>query len=187
MKILDFGLAKATESESIGDVANSPTYTMNATQAGVILGTAAYMPPEQAKGKAADRRSDIWSFGGVVYELLTGRTPFEGETAVEILGAVMSKEPDVSRVPPRARRLLRWCLEKDRRKRLAAIGDARVLLEEDRTIVQPPASLPTWKRLFWPAIAAVLLTRRGRLCLHIVESDSARRASHDPAQRRSRP
>ena len=157
VKILDFGLAKATESESVGDVANSPTYTMNATQAGVILGTAAYMPPEQAKGKAADRRSDIWSFGVVVYELLTGRTPFEGETAVEILGGVMSKEPDFSRVPLRARRLLRWCLEKDRRKRLAAIGDARVLLEEDSTIVQPPASLPTWKRVLWPATAAVLL------------------------------
>jgi len=157
VKILDFGLAKATEPESIGNVANSPTYTMNATQAGVILGTAAYMPPEQAKGKAADRRSDIWSFGVVVYELLTGRTPFEGETAVEILGAVMSKEPDFSRVPPRARLLLRWCLEKDRRKRLAAIGDARVLLEEDSTIVQPLASAPTWKRVLWPATAAALL------------------------------
>jgi serine/threonine protein kinase len=101
VKILDFGLAKAGDSEARADLANSPTFTMDATQAGVILGTAAYMPPEQAKGRAADKRSDIWSFGVVVYELLTGRTPFEGETAVEILGAVLSKEPDWSRAGTR--------------------------------------------------------------------------------------
>jgi len=111
VKILDFGLAKAAEPESGGDPANSPTFTMGATQAGMIPGTAAYMSPEQAKGKSADRRSDIWSFGVVVYELLAGRTPFEGESTVEILGAVINKEPDWSRVPPRAQRLLRWCLE----------------------------------------------------------------------------
>ena len=161
VKVLDFGLAKATESESISDLANSPTFTMSATQAGVILGTAAYMPPEQAKGKPADRRSDIWSFGVVVYELLTGRTPFSGETAVEILGAVINKEPDWSQVPPRAQRLLRWCLEKDRRKRLAAIGDARMLLDESPAIEQPTAGVTRSKRLLWPAIAALLLLIAG--------------------------
>ena len=156
VKILDFGLAKAAEPESSGDPVNSPTFTMGATQAGVILGTAAYMPPEQAKGKTADRRSDIWSFGVVVYELLVGQPPFEGETAVEILGAVMNKEPDWSRVPPRAQRLLRWCLEKDRRKRLAAIGDARMLLEESGAtpiVVRDVRSTG----ILWPVASAVML------------------------------
>ena len=161
VKILDFGLAKAGDPEAPGDIANSPTFTMSATQAGVILGTAAYMPPEQAKGKAADKRSDIWSFGIVVYELLTGRAPFEGETAVEILGAVMSREPDWSRVPPRAERLLRWCLEKDRRKRLAAIADARMLLEETSTPVQKTTSETKSRNLLWPAVAALLLLVAG--------------------------
>ena len=157
VKILDFGLAKATEPESGSDPGNSPTFTMGATQAGVILGTAAYMPPEQAKGKTVDRRCDIWSFGVVVYELLVGRTPFEGETTVEILGAVMNREPDWSRVPLRAERLLRWCLEKDRRKRLAAIGDARMLLEEGG--VAAPIVLREVKgtRIVWPVAAAALL------------------------------
>ena len=128
---------------------------MGATQTGTILGTAAYMSPEQAKGKGADRRSDIWSFGVVVYELLVGRTPFEGESTVEILGAVINKEPDWSRVPPRAQRLLRWCLEKDRRKRLSAIGDARMLLEEI-VAAQPIRDQAKGRSLVWPAAAATL-------------------------------
>jgi serine/threonine-protein kinase len=161
VKILDFGLAKAGDSEARADLANSPTFTMDATQAGVILGTAAYMPPEQAKGRAADKRSDIWSFGVVVYELLTGRTPFEGETAVEILGAVLSKEPDWSRVPARAERLLRWCLEKDRKKRLAAIADARLLLEENTAAAQPAATETKSRSLLWPVVAATLLVAAG--------------------------
>jgi len=103
---------------------------MNATQAGTILGTAAYMSPEQAKGKTADRRSDIWSFGAIVYELLTGKRAFEGETVVETLGAVLNKEPDWTPVPERMRRLLQRCLKKDRKQRLAAISDARWIMEE---------------------------------------------------------
>jgi serine/threonine-protein kinase len=158
VKILDFGLAKAAEAESGADPGNSPTFTMGATQAGVILGTAAYMPPEQAKGKTADRRSDIWSFGVVVYELLVGRTPFEGETTVEILGAVINREPDWSRVPPRAQRLLRWCLEKDRRKRLAAIGDARMLLEDGGVAAAVVMREVKGTRVLWPVAAAALLS-----------------------------
>jgi Tol biopolymer transport system component/predicted Ser/Thr protein kinase len=157
VKILDFGLAKAAEPQSSGDSANSPTFTMGMTQAGVILGTAAYMSPEQAKGRSADKRSDIWSFGVVVYELLTGRTPFEADNTVEILGAVINKEPDWSRVPPHAQRLLRWCLEKDRRKRLAAIGDARMLLEESGTAVEPAVKVGKGRSVLWPAAAALLL------------------------------
>jgi serine/threonine-protein kinase len=157
VKILDFGLAKAAEPESMNDPAHSPTFTMGATQAGVILGTAAYMPPEQARGKAADRRSDIWSFGVVVYELLVGTTPFEADNTVEILGAVINKEPDWSRVPVQAQRLLRWCLEKDRRKRLAAISDARMLLEDNGPTGTPVAPATRATRLWPVAVAALML------------------------------
>jgi len=132
VKILDFGLAKAMELPPSGDGTpdNSPTLTMGMTEAGAILGTAAYMSPEQAKGKVADRRADIWSFAVVLYQLLTGRKLFSGETVVEVLGGVLNKEPNLSDAPPQVHRLLRWCLEKDRKKRLASISDARILLAE---------------------------------------------------------
>src|SRR5215471_5513755 len=101
VKILDFGLAKALEQpcDREASLEDSPTVTMRATQAGTILGTAAYMSPEQAKGKAADKRSDIWAFGVIVYELLTGRQPFRGGSAVEVLGAVINLAPDLTQVP----------------------------------------------------------------------------------------
>ncbi len=132
VKILDFGLAKAMDPVSSPDVdpGNSPTLTMGATAVGTILGTAAYMAPEQAKGKTADRRSDIWSFGVIVYELLTGQRLFQGETAVEILGGVLNKDLNISAAPARVQPLLRWCLEHDRKLRLASISDARHLLTE---------------------------------------------------------
>ena len=132
VKILDFGLAKALapEDEPVADAAHSPTLTVAGTRLGTILGTAAYMAPEQARGKIADRRADIWAFGAVVYELLTGAPPFAGETVTDILSAVIGVEPDWTRVPPRARRLLQWCLTKDRKPRLQAIGDARFALRE---------------------------------------------------------
>src|ERR1700680_1206137 len=133
VKILDFGLAKAREPppSSDGNPENSPTLTIGATAVGTILGTAAYMAPEQAKGKPADKRSDIWSFGVILYEVLTGKRLFQGESAVEILGGVLNKEPDISAAPARVHKLLRWCLEKDRKQRLASISDARRLLVED--------------------------------------------------------
>ena len=133
VKILDFGLAKAMEPLPSDDPENSPTLTMGATQAGTILGTAAYMSPEQAKGKAADKRADVWSFGVIVHEVLTGKRLFGGDTVVEVLGGVLNKEPDISAAPARVHRLLRWCLEKDRKDRLQSIGDARrLLLSRDR-------------------------------------------------------
>src|SRR5712692_10072317 len=145
VKILDFGLAKAMEPppSQDGNPENSPTLTIGATQAGAILGTAAYMAPEQAKGKTADKRSDIWSFGVILHEMLTGKRLFQGESAVEILGGVLNKEPDISAAPERVHKLLRWCLEKDRKLRLASISDARKLLAENiaRTpvvMVAPP-------------------------------------------------
>jgi eukaryotic-like serine/threonine-protein kinase len=134
VKLLDFGLAKAVERDGGPSPANSPTATWMATQAGVLLGTAAYMAPEQAKGKAVDRRADNWAFGCVLYEMLTGAQAFHGETVADILGSVMRGEPDWSRLPsstpPALRDLVRRCLRKDVHQRLQAIGDARIALGE---------------------------------------------------------
>ncbi len=135
VKILDFGLAKALDADaSQGDISSSPTITHMATQAGIILGTAAYMSPEQAKGKAVDRRTDIWAFGCVFYEMLTGKMAFSGESITETLAAVIREEPDWSllpaNTPPAIRSLLARCLKKDPRQRLQSIGDARIAIEE---------------------------------------------------------
>src|SRR5499427_9240024 len=115
VKLLDFGLAKAFTGQPgpSGSPENSPTLTLGATQLGVILGTAAYMAPEQAKGKTVDKRADIWSFGVVLYELLAGERLFDGEDVSETLAQVLTKRPDFERVPQRARRILQRCLEKD--------------------------------------------------------------------------
>jgi eukaryotic-like serine/threonine-protein kinase len=135
VKVLDFGLAKALEGgTTTGDLENSPTLTVAATASGVILGTAAYMAPEQGRGKAVDRRADIWSFGVVFYEMLTGRRLYSGETVSDTLASVLKMEPDwnalPAEVPHGIRRLLRRCLTKDRRERLQAIGDARIEIND---------------------------------------------------------
>jgi len=135
VKILDFGLAKALDPESAAASGSmSPTLSSPATRAGVVLGTAAYMSPEQAKGKTVDRRADIWAFGCVLYEMLAGRRPFRGDGVSELVAAVIMAPADLdalpSGVPPAIRDLVRKCLEKDARKRLRDIGDARVLIEE---------------------------------------------------------
>jgi len=159
VKILDFGLAKAMEPppSDDGKPENSPTITMGATVAGTILGTAAYMAPEQAKGKTADKRSDIWSFGVIVYEMLTGKRLFQGESAVEILGSVLNQEPDISAAPVRVRKLLRWCLEKDRKKRLASISDARRLMEENELAESAAPAPSRLGKLPWIATAALAI------------------------------
>ncbi len=137
VKVLDFGLAKAMEADSgtssASDLAHSPTMTRHATEAGIILGTAAYMSPEQARGKKVDKRSDIWSFGVVLYEMLTGRRLFTGETSSDILAAVLTRDPDwgvlPSPTPARIRELLRRCLERNPKQRLHDIADARIELD----------------------------------------------------------
>ncbi len=159
VKILDFGLAKATEVWSAGDPGESPTLTMGATVAGTILGTAAYMSPEQAKGKQVDKRADIFSFGVVVYELLTGKSPFKGETVVESLGAILNKDPDWTPIPARAQRLLRCCLQKDRKSRLASISDARLILDEPVAVAAEPVTIiqkEPASKLPWLAAAAAV-------------------------------
>jgi eukaryotic-like serine/threonine-protein kinase len=137
-KVLDFGLAKALDIEASGmnpaaSPTFSPTLSIAATQAGVILGTAAYMSPEQAKGKSVDRRADIWAFGCVLYEMLTGKRLFEGETVSDTLAAVLRAEPDWEELPastpPAMQHLLHRCLEKDPKRRLQAIGEARITIE----------------------------------------------------------
>ncbi len=145
VKILDFGLAKALEGETASaDISSSPTITRMATQAGIILGTAAYMSPEQAKGKSVDRRADIWAFGCVLFEMLTGKMAFSGETVTDTLAAVIRSEPDWSLFPadtPQAiRQLLRRCLKKDAKHRLQSIGDARIAIEEVLSGASPEAS-----------------------------------------------
>lgn len=144
VKVLDFGLAKALGpdgSGASGDASNSPTLTARGTQMGMILGTAAYMAPEQARGRAVDRRADIWAFGVVLFEMLTGRRAFEGEDISITLASVLKEDVDwqalPSDLPAPLRRLLRRCLEKDPKRRLSAIGDARLELDESHGALVP--------------------------------------------------
>jgi Tol biopolymer transport system component len=163
VKLLDFGLAKAMSAQreaspTSAAVENSPTLTMGATHAGVILGTAAYMAPEQAKGKPVDKRADIWAFGVVLYELLTGQRPFRGEDIGDILAAVIKEEPDYVPVPAQAQRLVRRCLAKDPKKRLRDIGAASDLLTAEPA---PAAAAPAPSRFGlagWIAAAALAVT-----------------------------
>ncbi len=139
VKVLDFGLAKGGATGAASSDPNlsaSPTMTYAATGAGVILGTAAYMSPEQARGKAVDRRTDVWSFGCVLFECLAGRRAFDGETVSDMVARILEREPDWSAlprdVPPPLRALLERCLAKEAKRRLQAIGEARIALEADR-------------------------------------------------------
>jgi serine/threonine protein kinase len=148
VKILDFGLAKALEGEQAkGDVSSSPTISGLSTQAGIILGTAAYMSPEQAKGKAVDRRADIWAFGCVLYEMLTGRQAFSGETTTDVLAAVVRAEPEWNALPATTpiaiRKLLRRCLIKEPKQRLRDIGEARITIEETLSGAQDVGTGPS--------------------------------------------
>jgi len=135
VKVLDFGLAKAfADDPAATNASNSPTLAATAlTRSAVLLGTAAYMSPEQARGKPVDKRSDIFAFGAVLYEMLTGRQAFGGETISDSLAAILTKDPDraplPTATPPNLRRLLDRCLEKDPKRRLRDIGEARLILE----------------------------------------------------------
>src|SRR5262249_55684562 len=133
VKVLDFGLAKAMETvPASGTLSNSPTLTLGATQAGLILGTAAYMSPEQAKGLEVDARSDTFSSGSLLYEM-TGRPAFQGDTVADVLASVLAREPDLSLLPPnlnpRLKELLLRCLQKNPKRRWQAVGDLRAELE----------------------------------------------------------
>jgi hypothetical protein len=158
VKLLDFGLAKPAENApaSPANLPQSPTISLAMTQAGVILGTAAYMSPEQACGKPVDKRADIWAFGVILYELLTGRTLFGNEeTANGVLAAVIAKEPDLSAVPERVRPLLEACLEKDPRRRLRDIGDWERLLAGSPPVTSHAGSGPWFPWVLAAVLAAV--------------------------------
>ena len=192
-KILDFGLARALQPDpAAADVSHSPTITAAATRAGVILGTAAYMSPEQARGKALDQRTDIWALGCVLYEMLTGRQAFQGDTISDTLAAVLRAEPDWGALPPgagaRVQDLLRRCLAKDPKQRLHAVADAR--LEIQAVASEPAAAGPAsradlarrpmaWRPLIAAAaVGAVLtaLTIAGLLLLGVWPRESRDRA-----------
>ena len=170
VKVLDFGLAKAFETEEgEGDFSNSPTMVRAASHAGVILGTAAYMSPEQARGKRVDKRADIWAFGVLLREMLTGERLFEGETVSDTLAAVLTKDVDLSSLPKGAPRSVRWvlerCLERDPRKRLRDIGEAHLALQKamdgqdaDPMTSPVPERRRTWREPLAWALVALLLT-----------------------------
>jgi len=178
VKVLDFGLAKPTTGEqSTLELTQSPAVTVSGTREGVILGTAAYMSPEQARAGAVDKRTDIWAFGCVLYELLTGRRLFDGDTVSQVLAAVLTKEPDWTALPattsPAIRKLLRRCLEKDGRRRMASAADVRLEIEDalsvnDRAESAPSAADPAMVprrvmrvRMALVAVAAALVVGAG--------------------------
>ena len=160
VKVLDFGLAKALAPSPDVDPSQSPTLTAAATQMGVILGTAAYMAPEQARGKPVDKRSDIWAFGVVLYEMLAGRRPFEGEDVSLTMSAVLQREPDWTVLPadlaPRLRTVLDRCLQKDPKQRVQAVGDVRLALagafDQPAGVVIEPAVTDTARGVSWAAM-----------------------------------
>jgi serine/threonine protein kinase len=168
VKVLDFGLAKLGNGDANkANAAQSPTVTSPAmTHEGIILGTAAYMSPEQASGKPLDARTDVWAFGCVLYEMLTGRPAFTGDSVSEVLASVLAREPDLTALPaaapPSIRRLIRRCLQKNRTDRLRDIGDAWLEIVDAGTGEQGMVAQPTRgrdrsrERAAWMAAIAVL-------------------------------
>ena len=184
VKVLDFGLAKAMDSSggTSPDLMNSPTITSPATQLGMIIGTAAYMAPEQARGGSVDRRADIWAFGVVLFEMLSGQTLFAGQTVTDTLAAVVRNDPDWRLLPPATprsvQRLLRRCLDRDVKRRLQSIAEARIVLD-DPNEAEPFASAPAvgdrpraLRLLPW-AIALVALAGAGGTALHFNTAGSS--------------
>ena len=164
VKVLDLGLAKAFDMKSSDEMSKSPTMVLEQTRPGVILGTAEFMSPEQARGKAVDKRADIWAFGCVLYEMLSGRRAFTGETISDVLAAILTTEPDWDALPPatppRVRELLVRCLEKDPNRRLRDIGEARITMEEEAGVRKAVSSdsgrrAAARSRRRWPLLVPV--------------------------------
>ena len=163
VKVLDFGLAKALDTLPEGDPSQSPTLTAAATQMGVIMGTAAYMSPEQARGKTVDKRADIWAFGAVLFEMLTGRRPFEGRDVSEVMGAVLRLDPDWNSLPaatpPRLSTLLRRCLDREPRQRVHDVADVRLAMDGGFEAMAPSLrEASRWRR---PGVLATTAVASG--------------------------
>jgi Tol biopolymer transport system component len=174
IKLLDFGLAKADGPwTSPTPVEESPTLTVASTGAGVILGTAAYMAPEQARGRHVDKRADVWAFGAIVYEMLAGRRLFGGDTVTDVLAAVVRQKPDLSNVSPKIRTMLERCLEKDPKRRIRNAGDAMLLLDVlPTTAVATTGHRPLWMLGALASLLAIALA--GLSFVHFRETPPAR-------------
>ena len=171
VKLLDFGLAKAAATANVasGDAA---TVAFSMASAGMIVGTPGYMAPEQARGQDVDKRADIWAFGVVLYEMLTGTTLYSGDTITDVMAAVVREEPDLTRVPATVRPLLRRCLEKEPKRRLRDIGDAMLLLETvaETASVAPPSGRRLASLIPWGAAAALLVALVALAVAHFREA-----------------
>jgi serine/threonine-protein kinase len=188
VKVLDFGLAKTWDSTGTdSSLSLSPTVTRHATAAGVVLGTAAYMSPEQARGNPVDRRADVWAFGTVLWEMMTGSKLFGGDTTTDVMADVLRAEIDLealpSSTPPGLRRLIGRCLERDERRRLRDIGEARIVLEgplaEDGEIADPVAPQRSRSLVPWIIAAGAVVLLVGSLAVNVLRSP-------DPAPSRQR-
>jgi serine/threonine-protein kinase len=189
VRLLDFGLAKAAEDPAVAqiDAMQSPTMTVRGTAMGMIVGTAAYMAPEQAKGRPVDRRADVWAFGVLLYEMLTGRRAFEGADISELLASVLRDSPPLDRLPPSTppsiRRLLRRCLEKDPAKRLDSMAAVRLEIDDAQSgeVVAQPNSVPSTSRrtstLKWVAAAAAFMVLGAALAWIVVRPRSSSEVS----------
>ena len=177
VKILDFGLAKALDPSPEGDPAQPPTLTAATTEIGMIMGTVAYMSPEQAKGKPVDKRADIWAFGVVLYEMLTGQKPFAGEDVSDTLASVLKTDPEwnafPANTPARLRQLVQACLQKDPKQRVHDVADVRLAMEgafENVVVPMTPeepavARLQIWQRPAPAVIAALALIAIGSVAV----------------------
>ncbi len=187
VKLLDFGLATAAEPEGAAYPAVSPTVSptrsLSMTLTGMIMGTAAYMAPEQARGDKVDKRADIWAFGVVLYEMLTGARLFAGASTSDTLAAVLKTEPDLSRVPAPVRPVLERCLRKDPRQRWRDIGDVRIALEEGLTDAPAPAVPPPAEKRSRVGSCGGGCDRRSRLAVGAVARDGAWGTAPDAAER----
>ena len=175
VKLLDFGLAKADGPWTTGaSISDAPTIAVTTTGEGMILGTAAYMAPEQARGRNVDKRADIWAFGVILYEMLTGEQMFEGETVTDVLASVVRQDPDLKRVPEKVRPLLQRCLEKDPKRRLRDAGDAMLLLDTApaTTVAAKTSKTPL---LALGAVAALLALALAGVSLRPLPRDAAGR------------
>jgi Tol biopolymer transport system component/predicted Ser/Thr protein kinase len=162
VKVLDFGLAKVASGEPV-IMSEAKTVATDETGAGIVLGTTAYMSPEQILGKPVDKRTDVWAFGVVFYEMLTGARMHKGDSSQEIMAAVLKDEPDLKKVPPQVRRLLSRCLEKDPNKRLHHVGDVMALMDDAPATGTAIATVPSRNKWLWPIVAVLALTALGTI------------------------